>query len=94
MTITEQKVFGAYGHGTQASEEVPGMPYGPNSPTLGDGKSGFGPEDRQGRTGPEISNGAITRATRALRPPTAASHGGQWGATARVRLRYKAGRDD
>ena len=29
MSITERNEFGAYEHGTQASEEVPGMSYGP-----------------------------------------------------------------
>ena len=76
MTITEREGFGAYGHGIRPNK-VPGMPYGPNSPTLGDGKSEFGQEDHQGRTVIGTHEGVVIRATRALRPITAASHGGQ-----------------
>ena len=53
------------------------MPYGPDQPKLGDGKSEFDAKHHQGRTVIVTQEGVITRATRVLRPITAASHDGQ-----------------
>ena len=74
MTITEREGFGAYGQGIRPNE-VPRTPYGPDHPKLGDGKSEFDAKHHQGRTVIGTQEGVITRATRALRPITAASHG-------------------
>ena len=74
MTIhKERHVFGSYAHGIQGS----GSPADDPDHKFVDGKAEFHAQHDQGRTVIGTHEGIVIRATRALRPITAASHGGQ-----------------
>mgnify|MGYP003330193503 FL=1 len=74
MTIhKERHVFGSYAHGIQGS----GSPADDPDHKFVDGKAEFHAQHDQGRTVIGTHEGVVIRATRALRPITAASHGGQ-----------------